>query len=379
MPDVSNSATRSASLQLVWLSIAATLGFALLMVLLSWASALTGSGPSTLNAIDAESRTLTLQLSTEPPQLDSTRATDSVSIMVLGHVMEGLLRFDANNQLVPGVAERWEIREDGATFWLREDARWSDGLPVTAHDFSFAWHTALAPETASEYAFILYPLKNAEAINTGSLPVDALGVHAVNDRVLEVEFEQPLAYFEELVAFPTYNPIREDFYRNRDGRYGADVEDLLYNGPFEMTVWVHGAHLRLEKNTHYWDHERVRLNVIDIPYFTTDTTAALNLYKDGQIAIVDYLGAEQLDEVLQQRWELQRFGDGSVWFLAFNFDPSRVTSNWHLRKALQLVTDPSELVNRIIKCPAIFPENLFFRSGSKELMGSFARSTQLHR
>ena len=174
MPDVSNSATRSASLQLVWLSIAATLGFALLMVLLSWASALTGSGPSTLNAIDAESGTLTLQLSTEPPQLDSTRATDSVSIMVLGHVMEGLLRFDANNQLVPGVAERWEIREDGATFWLREDARWSDGLPVTAHDFSFAWHTALAPETASEYAFILYPLKNAEAINTGSLPVDAL-------------------------------------------------------------------------------------------------------------------------------------------------------------------------------------------------------------
>ena len=360
MPDVSNSLTRSASFQLIWLGIVATLGFALLMVLLSWASALTGSSFSTLNAIDTESGTLTLQLSTEPPQLDSTRATDSVSIMILGHVMEGLLRFDANNQLVPGVAERWEIREDGATFWLREDARWSDGLPVTAHDFSFAWHTALAPETASEYAFILYPLKNAEAINTGILPGDTLGVRAINDRLLEVEFEQPLAYFEELVAFPTYNPIREDFYRNRDGRYGADVEDLLYNGPFEMTVWVHGAHLRLEKNIDYWNRERVRLNVIDIPYFTTDTTAALNLFKDGQIAIVDYLGAEQLDEVLQQRWELLRFGDGSVWFLAFNFDSGRVTSNWHLRKALQLVTDPSELVNRIIKLPGNLPgESLF--------------------
>ena len=356
----SDTFTRSAALQLLGLGVAATAGFALLMALLSWASALTGSGSDILDAIDAESGTVTLQLRAEPPQLDSTRATDSVSIQILGHVMEGLLRFDENNQLVPGVAERWEIREDGATFWLREAARWSDGVPVTAHDFVFAWRTALAPETASQYAFILYPLRNAEAVSSGELPVEALGVRAVSDRVLEVEFEQPLAYFEELVAFSTYNPIREDFYRSRDGRYGADVEDLLYNGPFEMTVWVHGAHLRLEKNPDYWDRDRIRLNVIDMPYFTTDTTAVLNLFKDGKIAIGDFLGAEQLDEVLQQRWDLFRFGDGSVWFLAFNHLPERMTSNYHLRKALQLVTDPGELVNRVIKLPGNLPgESLF--------------------
>ncbi|MCY3730673.1 MAG: peptide ABC transporter substrate-binding protein [Rhodospirillaceae bacterium] len=356
----SDTFTRSAVLQLLGLGVAATVGFVLLMALLSWASALTGSGSDILDAIDAESGTVTLQLRAEPPQLDSTRATDSVSIQILGHVMEGLLRFDANNQLVPGVAERWEIREDGATFWLREAARWSDDVPVTAHDFVFAWRTALAPETASQYAFILYPLRNAEAVSSGELPVEALGVRAVSDRVLEVEFEQPLAYFEELVAFSTYNPISEDFYRSRDGRYGADVEDLLYNGPFEITVWVHGAHLRLEKNPDYWDRDRIRLNVIDMPYFTTDTTAVLNLFKDGKIAVGDFLGAEQLDEVLQQRWELFRFGDGSVWFLAFNHLPERITSNWHLRKALQLVTDPGELVNRVIKLPGYLPgESLF--------------------
>tara|TARA_B100000029_G_scaffold514684_1_gene618433 strand:- start:1576 stop:3177 length:1602 start_codon:yes stop_codon:yes gene_type:complete len=330
------------------------------MALLSWASALTGSSTATLDAIDEDSETVTLLLRTEPPQLDSTRATDSVSISLLGHVMEGLLRFDENNQLAPGVAERWEIREDGATFWLRPDARWNDGIPVTAHDFVFAWRTALAPENASEYAFILYPVKNGELINSGALPIEALGVRAVSDRILEVEFEQPLAYFEELVAFSTYNPIREDFYRSREGRYGADVEDLLYNGPFQMTVWVHGAHVRLEKNQNYWGRDRIRLNVIDMPYFTTDATSALNLFKDGKVAVVDYLGAEQLDEVLQQRWQLQRFGDGSVWFLAFNFAPDRVTANLHLRKALQLVTDPGELVNRIIKLPGNLPgESLF--------------------
>ncbi|MDG2315849.1 MAG: peptide ABC transporter substrate-binding protein [Gammaproteobacteria bacterium] len=352
--------TRTASTQLIWLGLAATIGFAILMGLLYWVSALTGSHTATLDAIDEESGTVTLLLRTEPPQLDSTRATDSVSISVLGHVMEGLLRFDENNQLAPGVAERWEIREDGATFWLRPDARWSDGVPVTAHDFVFAWRTAISPATASEYAFILYPVKNGESINSGNLPVEALGVRAVNNQTLEVEFEQPLAYFEELVAFSTYHPIRESFYHSREGRYGADVDDLLYNGPFEMTLWVHGAHVRLEKNPDYWDRERIRLNVIDMPYFTTDATSALNLFKDGKVAVMDYLGAEQLNEALQQRWQLKRFGDGSVWFLAFNFSPDRVTSNWHLRKALQLITDPSELVNRVIKLPGNLPgESLF--------------------
>ncbi len=356
----SDSFTRSAGTQLIWLGSAATLGFALLMVLLSWASALTGGGSATLDAIDAESGTITLRIRNEPPQLDSTRATDTLSGMIMGHIMEGLLRYDENNRLAPGVAERWEIREHGATFWLRDDARWSDGAPVTAHDFIFAWRTALDPATASEYAFILYPLRNAEAINTGGFPGDALGATAVSDRVLEVEFEQPLAYFEQLVAFPTYYPIREDFYRSRDGRYGADANDLLFNGPFEMTRWVHGAHVRLEKNALYWDAERIRLNVIDMPYLTTDTTAALNLYKDGKIAVVDYLTAEQLDEVLQQRWQLLRFGDGSVWFVVFNFSPDRPTRNWNLRRAMQLVTDSNELVNRVIKLPGYLPaESLF--------------------
>ena len=335
-------------------------GFALLMGLLSWASALTGSASGTVGAVDAETGTITLRIRTEPPQLDSTRSTDTLSNHILGHVMEGLLRFDENNRLAPGVAERWEVREDGATFWLREEARWSDGLPVTAHDFVFAWRTSVDPATASQYAFIFYPIRNGEPINKGEAPVETLGVRAVSDTVLEVEFEQPLAYFEELVGMTTYNPIREDFYHSRDGRYGADAEDLLYNGPFMITRWVHGAHVRLEKNPDYWDRDRIRLNVIDMPYVTPDATAALNLFKDGEVAVVDYLTAEQLDEILQQRWELLRFSDGSVWMLALNHLPDRLTSNWHLRKALQLVANRGELLNRVIKLPGYLPSESVF-------------------
>jgi len=115
-------------------------------------------------------------------------------------VVEGLLRYDRQGNLIPGVAERWDIRPSGATFWLRQDSVWSDGKPVTAHDFVFAWRKAVDPATASQYAFIMYPVKNGEAINRGDLPIESLGVRAVSDDVLEVELENPIAYFDKLVG-----------------------------------------------------------------------------------------------------------------------------------------------------------------------------------
>ena len=165
--------SRTAVRQLFWLGAIGTGGFVGLMVVLAWASSVTGGGAVASRAVDATTRTITTYLNQEPPQLDSTRSTDSVSFFVLGHVMEGLLRYDASNQLVPGVAERWDIRPTGATFWLREDARWNDGETVTAHDFVFAWRKVVDPINASQYAFILYYLKNAEAINSKQMPPDS--------------------------------------------------------------------------------------------------------------------------------------------------------------------------------------------------------------
>jgi oligopeptide transport system substrate-binding protein len=342
--------SRAAVRQIAWLAVAGAAGFAFLMTVLSWMSGWTGSRADTVGAIDVETGTVTLALAQEPPQLDSTRSTDQVSFLILGHVMEGLLRYDKNNHLVPGVAERWEIHPEGATFWLRENARWSDGQPVTAHDFVFAWQTVVDPATASQYAFIMYPVKNAEAINTGKLKHDRLGVHAVSDRELKVEFERPVAFFDKLVAFGIYFPIREDFYRSRSGRYGADSQDLLYNGPFAITRWVHGAQVRLEKNPHYWNREAIRLNVIDMAYITSDTHAIVNLYKDGAIATAT-LGEEQLDEAMRLRWKLGRYIDGSVFYIEFNHQRDRVTRNRNLRRALQLVNDSNELVNKVIARP----------------------------
>jgi len=306
------------------------------------------------NAVDFEGRVIRMVLPQEPPQLDSSKATDQVSTRVLGHVMEALTRFDGQGRLVPGVAERWEIRSDGATFWLRENARWSDGSPVTAADFVFSWRHAVDPKTASEYAFILQGIENAEAISQGEAPITSLGVSAPEPRRLEVRFSRALAYFDKLVAFATFYPLKESFYRARDGRYGADAEDMLFNGPFVIERWDHGARLEMAKNPHYWDRDNIYLNRIEFPYITADTNAALNLFKDNRIILAG-LDSETMENALDQRWRIERFNDGSAWYIEFNHREGRLTQNWHLRRALALSFDTYEFINRVIGTPGNLP------------------------
>jgi oligopeptide transport system substrate-binding protein len=366
-----DSLSRVAVRQIAWLAVVGIAGFVLLMAVLSWASNLTGSSSDILSAIDFKSKTITIAFEDEPPQLDSTRSTDTVSFRVLGHVMEGLLRYDEHDRLAPAVAERWEINSEGATFWLRQDAMWSDGKPVTANDFVFAWRTVVDPKTASEYAFIMYAIKNAEAINKErKLPPTALGVRAINDRELRVEFERPIAFFDKLAAFGVFNPIREDFYTSRQGRYGADATDLLYNGPFTLTRWVHGAHLRMEKNPRYWNRDSIRLNVIDIPYITSDPQAVVNLYKSGAVARAG-LDKQQLGDAMRLGWNLGRYNDGSVFYFEFNHRPGRVTRNRNLRKALQLAADSGELVNKVIALPGYQPAVSLFPAWLKGVDKTF--------
>lgn len=346
---------RSPGQQLLVLGLLSVLAFALVMVGLSWVS-----GRSDVAAgVDPKSGTVTLSLAEEPPQLDSSLAADQVSAFVLGHVAEGLLRFDENNHLAPGVAERWEITPTGATFWLRADAKWSDGKPVTARDFVFAWRNTVDPKSASEYANIMFGIRNAEEISAGKLPITALGVHAVSDRELRVEFAYPVPYFAQLTAFNVFYPIREDFYRAMQGRYASSADTMLYNGPFRMTVWVHGAHIRLEKNPHYWDRDQIRINVLDFPYFTTDPGARINLFRSGKIATTG-ISQENLEEAQLQRWKINSFMDGSMFYVEFNHRPERLTRNRNLRKAIQYALDPSELVNQVIKIPGYVPGKSLF-------------------
>ena len=268
-------------------------------------------------SVDFETQTITLAMTQEPPQLNGMKATDQVSIMILSHVMEGLTRYDRRGNIVPGVAERWEVSDTEATFWLRDDAMWSDGQPVTAHDFVFAWRNALKPQTASEYAFILYPLLNGEAINKGEMDPAALGVEALDDRTLHIRFERPTGYFDKLTAFVTYFPVRQDFFETKNQRFGADAKDLVYNGAFQISQWVHSASLRMTKNPYYWDRDNIHLNAINADYITADTRSRLNLFIDGKI-VSTALDGETYKDALTQRFRIRRFTTGTVFFLEYN-------------------------------------------------------------
>lgn len=356
--------------QLGLYAIATIVGLAALMWGLSWASSLFGSAERSQAALDADTRTASFVLTDEPPQLDSSKTTDALSGMVLGHVMEGLLGYDHENQLVGRVAERWDVRADGATFWLRRNATWSNGTPITAHDFVYAWRLAVDPTNASQYAFLLFAVKNGEAVTKGELPTTELGVRAVDDYTLEVEFQNPTAYFDKLVAFPTYYPINEAFRTSVGDRYGADADTLNYSGPYMIESWVHGASLKMVRNPNYWDSNRGGLDVIDFPYITADANARLNLFKDGKIAAAG-LNAENLDEALRQRWQMNAFAEGVVFYIEFNHRDGRPTANLNLRKALQLVNDPAELVYRVTKIPGYLPGKSLFPVWVRGVEGYF--------
>lgn len=325
---------------------------------------------SSVDAIDRELGVVRLAIVDEPPTLNSMKSTDRISAFILLHTNDGLTHYDRHDQLSPAIADRWELNDQGASFWLRRDARWENGAPVTAADFVFAWREVLRPETASRYATLLFPLRNAEEINRGELPLDALGVRAVGDYQLDVDFVKPCAYFPALAAFMTLLPVNETYYREQGDRFAADAGRLLANGPFRLSRWVHGASLLLDANPQWYGRDHLRLRAIEVSYMTNDARARMNLYQDGKIAIAQ-VAEESLGDALSARQRLRKFADGSLTFLRFNLREGRPTANPNLRYAIQAAIDIERLVDRVVRLPGSLATNSLFPSIVRGLSGRF--------
>ena len=146
----------------------------------------------------------------------------------------------------------------------------------------FAWKRAVDKNTAAEYAYIMFDLKNAQAINEGKAELDTLGVKAVDDYTLEVELENPVPYFVELTSFGTFYPLNEKFVKEKGEKYGLESDTTLYNGPFTLTDWKHEEGWKLKKNAQYWDNKTVKLDEINFNV-VKDSGTRVNLYESGQI------------------------------------------------------------------------------------------------
>ena len=322
------------------------------------------------DAVDFDHQAITVALLQEPPNLDSTRTTDLVSFFVLGHVEEGLLRYDRRGHLAPGVARRWEVDDKTMVFHLRDNARWSDGSAVTAQDFVYAWRLINDPKTAAPYATIMYPIANAEAIQKGKRPVTDLGVQAVDDHTLKVTLASPCGYCLNLMVHAAFYPVKRAFREAQGEQYGAEPDKLLYNGPFMLTSWVHNSKLEMKKNPQYWNRDAIHLNEINVGYITEDNRTRLNLFRDGRIALAR-LGAETVQDAAAQGLRIRTFVSGGMAFLRFNMAAGHPTANKSLRQAMRLVFDPDVFVNKVIGIPGYRPAYSLFPSWINGAKGKF--------
>ncbi|HLG23054.1 MAG TPA: peptide ABC transporter substrate-binding protein, partial [Candidatus Manganitrophaceae bacterium] len=224
-----------------------------------------------------------MNLSSEPPTLDWSLATDNVSIRVIENLMEGLAEYDSNLRPRPALAERWEVSPDGLRylFHLRKDVYWTDGRRVTAADFEYAWKRLLDPKTASEYAYFLYDIQNAAEYNGGGIQDrDKVGVKAVDDDTLQVDLKKPAVYFPSIVTFTATFPQRRDLIEKYGERW-TDPERLVTCGPFRLKEWRHEYKLVLTANDRYYGG-RPPLDRI-IFYIVEEETTALTLYETGDL------------------------------------------------------------------------------------------------
>lgn len=228
-----------------------------------------------------------VNLRTEPPSLDWSLATDSVSFDVVANLMVGLTEFDKNLRPAPVIAKSWDILDGGKRilFHLREDVTWTDGKKVTAKDFEYSWKRLLNPKTASEYAYILFDIVNAEDYNQGKITDAALvGVRAQNDFALEIHLKHPAAYFVALTTFEVTYPQRQDIIEKFGTRWTAPGH-IVSNGPFILSSWKHENEIQLKANPNFFLSkpaiDRVEMFMVD------EKTTALAMYEQGQLDFID--------------------------------------------------------------------------------------------
>ena len=297
---------------------------------------------------------LGVMLSTNVMSLDTNLATDGESFEVIADCIDGLMQMDATGASIPALAESYDMSEDGLTYTFHlRDAKWSNGTPVTASDFVFAWRRIC--KEAGEYAYMFGSsvgcVKGAQDIIDGKAEPDTLAVSAPDDKTLVVELESPVSFFASLMYFPTFYPINEAFYSSlEEGTYGTSPETFLSNGAFVLESYTPGtASLTVKKNPDYWDADRVKLAGIKYQVVGSSDNA-LVAFKTGALNVVTISGNQvasaKKDADLASK--LAVTGAGYMWYLTFSQTEKNadggMLANANLRLAISNAIDRESIV-----------------------------------
>lgn len=323
----------------------------------------------------AGEQVLNINLGENPPDLDPQRSTDSVSIDVLNAVLEGLMRADKDGVQQPGLAADFpEVSDDGLTytFTLRDGLTWSDGEPLTAADFEFAWKRAMSPLTVSEYNYMFECVEGAEEFiyfEELELPdreelsdeeyesaleeyksalqpfEDAVGVKALDEKTLEVKLVQATPYFLDLCSFPTYMPAPKHLVEQYGEDFATTADKIACSGPFKMESWEPDSKIVLVKNDKYWDVENVKLEQINM-FMVKEISTYMNMYETGDLDSTGVPG-DYIEEY-RTKDEFGSMAEAICWYLQLNREDP-IMANDNFRMALSYGFDRQEFIDKVLQ------------------------------
>ncbi|WP_219838190.1 peptide ABC transporter substrate-binding protein [Paenibacillus sp. R14(2021)] len=327
------------------------MGLALSSLLLFTAcdSTKNANDPQSNEASEGHKNVVTFAKDVDIISLDTSRASDGFSLEMIETFTDGLVDYDKSGNIVPRIATDWKKNDKGTvyTFNLRKDAKWSNGDPVTAKDFVYAWRRAVDPATASEYAGSVVDsgIKNAAAVNAGKLPLEQLGVKALDDYTLEVTLETAVPFFIKFLPIPIFNPLNEKFVTAQSDKYAETPQNLLSNGPFIFSEWNKLNSWKIVKNPNYYDAKDIKVDEIDFVKRQDYSVAALEFEKGD-------LDATKISSELVSRYATNKAYtnvlSGYVWYLSPN-NQFESLKNKNLRLALGYAIDREHIANDILK------------------------------
>lgn len=289
--------------------------------------------------------TLRLIAPSDLATLDSSLAVDAGAFEVMNATQEGLYRLDKDDKAEPAIATGDPKKSNNGKTWtfkLRKDAKWSNGDPVTAKDFVFAWRRVVDPKTASEYAYIMYDIKNAEAINKSEKKPEELGVKAIDDHTLQLTLNEELPYYKELLSFGTFMPLNEKFVKKQGDKYGTSVDKTLYSGPFVMSDWKVEDQFSLKKNKKYWDKKNVALKGINYKVIKDEQTA-LNLYNNNKVDSTELSSQNVKSNEKKEGFSTKL--ESATYYLQINTQSNKDLQNKDLRAAIAQSIDKKSYVD----------------------------------
>src|SRR5579872_1224042 len=262
-------------------------------------------------------------LNMDPPTADPRKSADFCASTLNFLIYDGLTRIKPDGDAELALAETYALSPDGCTytFYLR-DALWSDGVPITAHDFEYSWKKILSPQFGSPCPHLLFPIKNAEKSVKGEAPIESVGIKALDNRTLQVELENPTPYFLSLISFCNFYPIPKHIELQNPAWQNVIDRNFVSSGPFKLITWIRNQEIRVEKNPLYWDSGQIYLPGIHINIIPDEKTA-LRMYENGEIDFISTvttpLPIEDLAELLKQD-ALQITPMGGLLFCTFNME-----------------------------------------------------------